>query len=123
MTQSLHIAEPQFRRLTRHLFPGDHDEHGAVVLAGIVETARGTRFLAREVVVARDGIDYVPGTRGYRALTTDFIVRISDRCARENLCYFAVHCHGGRDSVGFSPDDLAPHKRGYPALLDITNGG
>lgn len=123
MTQSLHITEPQFRRLTKHLFPGDGDEHGAVVIAGIVDTPRGTRFLAREVVLARDGIDYVPGTRGYRALTTDFIVRVSDRCAREKLCYFAVHCHGGRDSVGFSPDDVASHKRGYPALLDITSGG
>src|SRR4051812_30745843 len=122
MKQSLHIAEPQFFRLMGHLFPGDHDEHGAVVLAGIVDTPRGTRFLAREVVLARDGIDYVPGTRGYRALSTDFIVRVSDQCARENLCYFAVHCHGGRDSVRFSSDDRASHARGYPALVDITNG-
>lgn len=121
--QTLHIGEPQFQRLVRHLFPGDRDEHGAVLLAGISESQRGTRFLVREVVLARDGIDYVPGTRGYRALTTDFIVRISDRCARERLCYFAVHCHGGRDSVAFSSDDLASHKRGYPALLDITDGG
>lgn len=123
MTQSLHIPEPLFHRLTTHLFPGDHDEHGAVVLAGVAETPRGTRFLARDVVLARDGVDYVPGTRGYRALTTDFVVRVSDRCAREQLCYFAVHCHGGRDSVSFSPDDIASHKRGYPALLDITDGG
>ncbi len=123
MTQTLRIAQPDFSRLTRHLFPGDHDEHGAVILAGNTDTSRGTRFITREVVLARDGVDYVPGTRGYRALTTDFIARVSDRCARENLCYFAIHCHGGADSVGFSPDDLASHKRGYPALLDITNGG
>jgi tRNA A37 threonylcarbamoyladenosine dehydratase len=123
MNQSISIAQPHFDRLFRHLFPGDHDEHGAVILAGVAESGRGTRFLARDVVLARDGIDYVPGTRGYRALTTDFIVRVSDRCVRENLCYFAVHCHGGRDQVAFSPDDFASHKRGYPALLDILDGG
>ncbi|MFO1003472.1 MAG: hypothetical protein U0936_24330 [Planctomycetaceae bacterium] len=114
MKQTLRISDPQFRRLMRHLFPGDRDEHGAVITAGIVETPEGTRFLARDVILAKDGVDYIPGTRVYRALTTDFIVRVSDQCVRENLCYFAVHCHGGRDSVGFSPDDLASHRRGYP---------
>ena len=123
MKQTLRISEPQFHRLMRHLFPGDRDEHGAVITAGIVETPQGIRFLARDIILAKDGVDYVPGTRGYRALTTDFVVRVSDQCAREKLCYFAVHCHGGRDSVSFSPDDLASHRRGYPALLDITNGG
>ncbi len=34
-----------------------------------------------------------------------------------------MHCHGGTDEVGFSSDDLASHRRGYPALLDITDGG
>jgi hypothetical protein len=61
MTQTLHIAEPLFERLRRHLFPGDRDEHGAVILAGLAASARGMRLLAREVVLARDGVDYVPG--------------------------------------------------------------
>ncbi len=123
MSQTFSISQPLFDRLHRHLFRGDHDEHGAVIVAGIAESPRGTRFLARDVILARDGVDYVPGKHGYRALTTDFIVRVSDRCADERLCYFAVHNHGGRDRVAFSPDDLASHKRGYPALLDITDGG
>lgn len=120
---SLTIDEPLYRRLHDHLFPGDYDEHGAVIVAGIAETERGTRLLAREVLLARDGIDYVPGTRGYRALTAQFVAEQSDYCAAQNLCYLAVHCHGGLDSVGFSGDDMASHERGYPALLDITNGG
>ena len=33
-----------------------------------------------------------------------------------------MHCHSGYGSVAFSPDDLASHKRGYPALLQITEG-
>jgi hypothetical protein len=117
------MDEPLYRRLHKHLFPGDYDEHGAVIVAGIAETERGTRLLAREVLLARDGIDYVPGTRGYRALTAQFVAEQSDYCAAQNLCYLAVHCHGGLDSVGFSGDDIASHERGYPALLDITKGG
>src|SRR5215471_5576154 len=120
---SLRIDEPLFQRLYAHLFPGDHDEHGAVIAAGIAESPRGTRLLARELFLARDGIDYVPGTRGYRALTPRFIADVSDHCARENLAYLSVHCHGGADSVAFSPDDMASHERGYPALLDILQGG
>ena len=40
---SLRIGADMFQRLHAHLFPGDRDEHGAVVAAGIVETERGTR--------------------------------------------------------------------------------
>lgn len=117
------MSGPHFERLERHLFPGDGDEHGAVITAGVCETGRGRRLLVREVFIAKDGVDYVPGRHGYRALTPDFVARVSNHCARERLCYFAVHCHGGRDSVGFSETDLQSHERGYPALLDITNGG
>lgn len=120
---SLTMDEPTFRRLYTHLFPGDHDEHGAVLSAGIVETDRGTRLLARDLFLARDRIDYVPSTRGYRALTADFVAEKSDYCSTEQLCYLAIHNHGGDDSVGFSDDDMASHERGYPALLDITHDG
>lgn len=99
---SLTIDEPQFQRLHQHLFPGDGDEHGAIIVTGIVQTSRGARLLTREVYLARDGIEFVPGTRGYRALTPEFIARISDMCAAQNLCYLAVHCHGGDDRVEFS---------------------
>lgn len=51
------------------------------------------------MVLAKDGVDYLAGTHGYRALTAGFIARASHLCGRENLCYFAVHNHGGRDSV------------------------
>ncbi|HYY58563.1 MAG TPA: ThiF family adenylyltransferase [Pyrinomonadaceae bacterium] len=120
---SLRIDEPLFERLHTHLFPGDGDEHGAVIAAGITETGRGTRLLAREVFLARDGVDYVPGKRGYRMLTAQFVADKSGYCAEQKLCYLAVHNHGGRDSVKFSGDDMRSHERGYPALLDITGGG
>lgn len=117
------ISSTDFEKLHRHLFPGDGDEHGAVLLAGISETPRETRLLVRQVFLAKDGVDYVPGKRGYRMLTADFVARASHVASKEHLCYFAVHCHGGRDSVSFSDTDLASHQRGYPALLDITSGG
>jgi tRNA A37 threonylcarbamoyladenosine dehydratase len=109
--------------LHSHLFPGDGDEHGAVVAVGVSETERGGRLLAREVFPARDGLEYVPGSRGYRALTAQFVAEKSGYCADENLGYLAVHCHGGDSQVEFSEDDWASHERGYPALLDITKGG
>lgn len=117
------IPRAMFRELHGHLFPGDHDEHGAVIAAGICESGRGTRYLARKLFIARDGVDYVPGKHGYRALSANFVAQVSNYCALNKLCYFAIHCHGGRDSVGFSNVDLESHKRGYPALLDITDGG
>lgn len=122
MPWSLSIQADLMKRLHGHLFPGDGDEHGAVILAGKVETRRGVRLLAREVVLARDGVDYVPGKRGYRMLTASFVTDNILRCATENLAYLAIHCHSGDHTVGFSGDDLASHERGYPALLDIANG-
>jgi hypothetical protein len=119
---TLRMAQSHFERLMAHLFPGDGDEHGAVVAAGLAETEDGIRLLAREVFLARDGIEYVPGNTGYRALTTDFVARVSGYCAKAKLAYFAVHCHGGSDAVAFSDIDMQSHRRGYPALLDIVGG-
>ncbi|HPO85016.1 MAG: hypothetical protein DPW21_00570 [Anaerolineae bacterium] len=120
---SITFTEPQFQEIQQHLFPGDADEHGLVIAAGIVETSLGTRLLARNIFLAKDGVDYVPGKRGYRALTARFVAEKSGFCDDENLCYLAVHCHGGDNWVDFSGHDLASHERGYPALLDITRGG
>jgi hypothetical protein len=122
-TWSLVMDERLYQRLHTHLFPGDDDEHGAVLLAGLAESPRGIRLLAREVVVAYDGEDFIPGERGYRALSGRFVAGISGRCAEEGLVYLAVHNHRGTTHVHFSKPDLAAHARGYPALLDITNGG
>jgi molybdopterin/thiamine biosynthesis adenylyltransferase len=122
-TFTFRISKPEFDRLHAHLFPGDHDEHGGVITVGVAKSGRETRLLAREVFLARDGIDYIESKHGYRALSTDFVARVSDHCARHGLGYFAVHCHGGKDSVNFSRVDLASHQRGYPSLLDITSGG
>ena len=119
---SLRIPPDLMDRLSRHLFPGDGDEHGAVIAAGMLETSRGVRLLARDLVAAEDGVDYVPGRRGYRMLTASFVTENILRCSSDRLVYLAIHCHGGRNSVGFSSDDFASHERGYPALLDLADG-
>jgi molybdopterin/thiamine biosynthesis adenylyltransferase len=106
--------------LVAHLFPGDGDEHGAVIAAGVATTGRSTRLLARELFIAEDGVDFVPGRWGYRMLTAEYV---SDRiayCRDNGLAYLAVHNHGGYESVGFSGPDNRSHERGYPALLDIS---
>jgi hypothetical protein len=55
-------------------------------------------------------------------LTANFVRDKALYCRDEGLAYLAIHNHGGRDSVGFSGDDLRSHERGYPALRDITRG-
>lgn len=109
-------------RLRAHLFPGDGDEHGAVIAAGVARSTRGPRLLARDLFLARDGVDYVPGRRGYRMLTAEFVRDHILYCRDQRLAYLAVHCHGGSNRVAFSPEDMASHVRGYPALLDIAQG-
>jgi tRNA A37 threonylcarbamoyladenosine dehydratase len=119
---TLVMDERLFAELITHLFPGDGDEHGAVIGAGVAESVRGTRLLARDLVIARDGIDFVPGRWGYRMLTPQFVSEQIRRCRDDNLVYLAIHNHGGRDYVEFSEPDNRSHERGYPALLDITDG-
>lgn len=109
-------------QLFNHLFPGDGDEHGAVIAAGIVHTGQGLRLLARDLFLAKDGVDYVPGQRGYRMLHAKFIQDKILHCRELGLCYLAIHNHGGKNFVQFSNDDLKSHHRGYPALLDINRG-
>lgn len=111
-----------YLRLHSHLFRGDNDEHGAIIKAGIQLTTSGYRLLVRDVVLANDGTEFVPGTEGYRMLTGEFVSKHIVQCRNEQLAYLAVHNHGGNDSVGFSVDDLASQAKGYPALLDIVNG-
>jgi molybdopterin/thiamine biosynthesis adenylyltransferase len=111
-----------YRSLVKHLFPGDHDEHGAVIAVGILRSARGVRLLGQRVFYARDGIDYVAGSRGYRQLRAEFIADCIDYCRANTLGYLAVHNHGGDLHVGFSDTDRASHERGYPTLLGLLEG-
>src|SRR2546430_7989073 len=99
---SLRIPPDLMERLTAHLFPGDGDEHGAVIAAGMVATGRGVRLLARDLFLAEDGVDFVPGRRGYRMLTAEFVRDKIRYCRDERLAYLAVHNHGGSDHVDFS---------------------
>lgn len=119
---SLRLPRAMMAELEGHLFPGDGDEHGAVVGAAAVETARGLRLLARRLFLADDRVDYLPGVHSDYVLTADFVRRCALDCAAEGLAYLAVHNHGGTDSVRFSGVDMASHRRGYPALLDIVDG-
>ena len=119
---SLRLPQAMASNLDAHLFPGDGDEHGAVIGAALVETERGHRLLGRRLFLAEDGTDYVPGERGYRMLTADFVRRCVVACADERLAYLAVHNHPGIDRVAFSSTDMASHQRGYPALLEILDG-
>jgi molybdopterin/thiamine biosynthesis adenylyltransferase len=116
----LRLPEGLNERLQAHLFPGDDDEHGAVLAAGIVETDRGTVLLGRDLFLAIDGIDFIPGTKGYKRLTPQFVNEKIRHCRDEGLVYLAIHNHGAGDRVEFSNPDRESHARGYPALIEIS---
>ena len=116
------IPAGMYQSLHDHLFPGDRDEHGAIMLAGVAESDRGLRLIGRELYLATDGVDYTPGRHGYRMLKAEYIQRHVLRARDQGLAYLAIHNHGGSHQVSFSKDDMASHERGYPALLDITRG-
>jgi len=121
-TCQLRFARADYDRLHAHLFPGDHDEHGAVLLAGIAEKDGQPAFLVREIHLAKEGSDYVEGKVGYRALHPSFIHKMITRARDEKLAYLAVHNHHSDLCVGFSHIDLDSHELGYPALLQIARG-
>ena len=118
----LRISRAHVEQLKRHLFPGDVDEHGAVLLAGVSSRNGQLALHVREVHAASDGVDYQEGRIGYRALQPPFIHRLIARARDERLAYLAVHNHESDRTVGFSQIDLESHERGYPALLQIAKG-
>lgn len=118
----IRIARDEFNVVHGHLFPGDRDEHGAVLLAGTSQSNGQLTLHVREVHLAREGTDYVEGKIGYRALSPTFIHRLITRARDENLAYLAIHNHGTDREVGFSHIDFQSHERGYPALLQIGRG-
>jgi hypothetical protein len=119
-TVELRFREHDWDRLVAHLFPGDADEHGAALLCGVSGKEGAIRLLVREVAPATDGVDYVPGVRGYRHLDGAFVTRHLRRAKDLGLAYLAVHNHGGHGQVAFSGDDLNAHQRAYPTLLAVN---
>jgi hypothetical protein len=118
----IRMASRDYKALMAHMFPGDHDEHGAVLLCGVSTPDSTPTFYVRELHIARDGSDYVEGKIGYRALSPTFIHRVITRARDEKLAYIAVHNHDSDRRVAFSGIDLDSHELGYPALLQISRG-
>ncbi len=116
----LRIRANDWEKLTDHLFPGDGDEHGAVLLCGVSNRGLRRRLIVREVVLAVDGEDYVPGVRGYRHLTGEFVTHQVRRAKDLGLAYLAVHNHSEFGDAGFSAPDIASHERGYPTLVKLA---
>ncbi|GAA4481258.1 ThiF family adenylyltransferase [Microbacterium panaciterrae] len=116
------ITGEHWQQLRQHLFPGDHQEHGAILRCGYVETTTHRRLLVREVIPANEVTDYLPGRRSNRTLTADFIAGNALQFAEDGSAYLAVHCHGGDDRVAFSETDLRSHEHGYPGLLQLIGG-
>lgn len=117
---SMRITGEHWADLRAHLFPGDRREHAAVLRCGLADTPSGMRLLVREVVPARDGVDFVQRADGTHSLVASFVLDNVLRCAADHSIYIAVHCHGGTNEVGFSRTDFTSHENGYPAILHRT---
>lgn len=117
---SLRIGQNLWEEMRAHILQPDNDEHGGALLCGISTTNSGIRLLGAQFLRAEDGVDYVPGTRGYRELTAAFIRKTIVKARDEGLVCLLVHGHGDGYSVAFSETDNASHERGYPALRDIS---
>jgi hypothetical protein len=120
MRATLRIPSEIYERLLAHLFPGDADEHGAVILAGYHQTDEELTLLARELHLAGEE-NFPPGRHGYRQISPLFVAENGGRASEEQLVYLSCHNHpGSRATVGFSRDDLNAHERLFPHLLDLT---
>lgn len=120
-TVSLRVGENLWSQVTEHVHQPDRVEHGGALLCGLATDESGRRrLLARTFVPAIDGTDYVPGTRGFRHLTAEFVRRVVRIARDEKLICLLVHGHGKGNRVEFSDTDLASHERGYPSLVDIA---
>jgi len=117
---SLTLPPRLWATLSQHLFRADGGAHGAVLLAGYAEGPRGPRLLARDLIIADEGADYIPGQYGHHALAPSFVRNAVLRARDEHSAYLAVHAHHGLDQVQFSRIDLASHQRGYPSLRQIS---
>jgi hypothetical protein len=117
----LRIAAGDYERLHAHLFPGDHDEHGAILLVGEHHSCTGSTLAVRETHLLEPH-EFPPGVHGYRQFAAGALARLGNRAAQERLAIVTVHSHpGAREHNSLSGDDLAAHERVFPHLLDITD--
>jgi hypothetical protein len=116
----LRIPASDYERLHAHLFPGDHDEHGAILLAGEHRAASRSTLTVRETHLLGPD-EFPPGIHGYRQFAAGALARLGNRAAQEHLAMVTVHSHpGAGERNGLSGDDLTAHERVFPHLLDIT---
>lgn len=117
----LRIPAGDYERLHAHLFPGDRDEHGAILLAGEHHTGMRSVLTVRETHLLEPH-EFPPGTHGYRQFAAGALARLGNRAAQERLAIVTVHSHpGAGERNSLSRDDLAAHERVFPHLLNITD--
>jgi molybdopterin/thiamine biosynthesis adenylyltransferase len=116
----LWIGARDFDDLRAHLLQLDHDEHGAIILAGIHRGERRLRLLAREVHPVPPE-HFIAGNFGYRQTSPRFVAELASRAGDRNLAFVAAHSHPGAiRHNALSEDDRRAHERLFPHLLDLT---
>jgi molybdopterin/thiamine biosynthesis adenylyltransferase len=117
----LRISAGDYEPLRRHLLRDDHDEHGAILLAGQRERPDGGITLTVREVHTLASKEFPPGEHGYRQFAPAALARLGNRASEQQLALLSIHSHpGAGERNGLSGDDLRAHERVFPYLLDIT---
>jgi hypothetical protein len=117
----LRISHVEYALLSEHLFPGDRDEHGALLLVGTHQRADRSLLMTVREVHPLSEHEFPQGVYGYRQFAASALARLANRAADENLALVSAHSHpGAGERTGLSADDLAAHERVFEHLLDIT---
>ena len=119
---SLRMSQSLYENLHAHLFPGDGDEHGAVIEAGLATLGGRQVLLARRLWKAQDGVDWLPGHEGLSDAAGSLCNRAYPGLSRGAVGLPGRSQSRRRNQVEFSSVDLATHKRGITALLDVMKG-
>ena len=116
------MSGADYHQLQAHLHRDDHDEHGAIALAGIHHAYGRERLLVRELhLLGDDG--FPPGEHGYRQFSPLATAQHAGSAGDQRLAYITFHSHPGAGAfTSLSHDDLAGHRRVFPHLLDLTRG-
>lgn len=114
------MSAAHYEELRRHLLRPDHDEHGAILLAGAHGSPEDALLTVREIHPLAQH-EFPAGVHGYRQFVAPALARLGSSAAEHGLALVTIHSHpGARDRNALSRDDLRAHERVFPHLLDIT---
>ena len=111
---SLRMSQALYEHLHARLFPGDGDQHGAVMEAGLATLGGRQAPSARRAVEGRGPGGLAPRCPGLSDVAGGRCNQGIRDCCADGLVYLAIHNHGGRDRWDSPAWILQPTNGGFP---------